>query len=148
MLRYVFERHTYVMPDFRFLIDFHWAISCLDGGRSSCRDGKSPADEANACSDRGTLLLDTGGNDDIGSSCMQNASSASSESTAAEDASSSPSSRLGDGCCASSPPFNCDCDLLPADVRSSDKTNRLEFLRCSMTTFAATVRGRRTCALD
>lgn len=137
------SRDTYVMPDFRFLIDFHWAISCLDGGWSSCRDDDSRANEEDAGSSRSALLLATDRNVDIGSSCMQNASSASSESTAA-DASSSPPSAVGGGCCESSPtPF----DLLPLDARSSDKTNRLEFLRCSMT-FAVTVRGCRPCAFD
>lgn len=103
------------MPDLRFLIDFHWATSWLVGGWSSCRDDRS----ANAgrddgrCSSRAGLLA-VGDNAGIGSSWMQKPSSASSESTAA--ASSLPSADSG--------------DLRPSNVRSSDKTNRLEFLRC------------------
>lgn len=108
-----------MIPDLRFIIDFHWAISCLLGGRSSCRDDRS-ANEARF--DRGDgdgLLPVVRVNGAIGSSCIQKPSSASSESTAAvtDDESSSAS--------ASHPPPP------PApDVRSSDNTNRLEFLRC------------------
>lgn len=102
------------MPDLRFLIDFHWATSCLVGGWSSCRDDRS----SNAARDDGrcsrAVLLAVGDNAAIGSSWMQKPSSASSESTAA--ASSLPSADTG--------------DLRPPNVRSSDKTNRLEFLRC------------------
>lgn len=114
---------TYVMPDLRFLIDFHWAISWLDGGSpSSCR----------CCSDDRSASANLGRGDGaaIGSNCMQKLSSASSESTAvADDGSSSTSAGS-----ASSPAAEADAAAatpppLP-NVRSSDKTNRLEFLRC------------------
>jgi len=111
------------MPDLRFLIDFHWAISCLDGGSpSSCR----------CCSDARSASANLGREDGaaIGSNCMQKLSSASSESPAAVDdgsssmsasSTSSPAAAATDAAAATAP--------LP-NVRSSDKTNRLEFLRC------------------
>jgi len=110
------------MPDLRFLIDFHWAISWLDGGSpSSCR----------CCSDDRSASANFGRGDGaaIGSNCMQKLSSASSESTAVVDDGSSSTSAIS----ASSPPAAADAAAatppLP-NVRSSDKTNRREFLRC------------------
>jgi len=112
------------MPDLRFLIDFHWAISWLDGGSpSSCR----------CCSDDRSASANLGRGDGaaIGSNCIQKLSSASSESTAAiDDGSSSTSAGSASSpaaaavAVAATPP-----PPLP-NVRSSDKTNRLEFLRC------------------
>lgn len=126
---------TYVIPDLRFLIDFHWAISCLLGGRSSCRDDRS-VNEARFGRGDGSRSAAVRVNGAIGSSCMQKPSSASSESTVAvADESSS----------ASASPTTLP---LPStsDVRSSDNTNRLEFLRCcimftDVVTAAATVCG-------
>lgn len=117
------------MPDLRFLIDFHWATSCLVGGRSSCRDDRSVnAGRDDGPCGRAALPLAVGDNASIGSSWMQKPSSASSESTAA--ASSLPSADIG--------------DLRPPNVRSSDKTNRLEFLRCwIMATSRGCTGGRR-----
>lgn len=105
------------MPDLRFIMDFHWAISFLVGGRSSCcKDDRS----ANVL--RGTV----GDNAAIGSSWMQKPSSASSESTSAVAAAAVDSASPEPP-----PPPVPSTDLLPAaNVRSSDSTNRLEFLRC------------------
>jgi len=113
---------TYVMPDLRFLIDFHWAISCLDGGSPSSYRCCSDARSASANFGRGDGAA-------IGSNCMQKLSSGSSESPAAVDdgsssmsASSTSSPAAAIDAAAATPPL--------ANVRSSDKTNRLEFLRC------------------
>lgn len=123
-----------MIPDLRFLIDFHWAISCLDGGRSSCRcrDDKSANDECGVCGrrrDNGVVesllvAVVVGVRAAIGSSCMQKpSSSASSEScsAAAAAASASPPSSSTDGE---------NLLLAAANALSSDNTNRLEFLRC------------------
>lgn len=98
-------------------MDFHWAISWLDGGGPSscwcCSDDRSAS-----------VIFGRGDGAAIGSSCMQKPSSASSES--ARDGSSSTSagsaSSPANAAAATPPP--------PLNVRSSDRTNRLEFLRC------------------
>jgi len=98
-------------------MDFHWAISWLDGGGPSscwcCSDDRSAS-----------VIFGRGDGAAIGSSCMQKPSSASSES--ARDGSSSTSagsaSSPANAVAATPPP--------PLNVRSSDRTNRLEFLRC------------------
>lgn len=110
------------MPDLRFLIDFHWAISCLDGGSpSSCR----------CCSDDKSASANLGRGDGaaIGSNCMQKLSSASSESPAAADDGSSSTSANSNSSPATATDAAAAATPLP-NVRSSDKTNRLEFLRC------------------
>lgn len=127
------------MPDLRFLIDFHWAISCLDGGWSSCRfrDDKLANDKCcvwrfrrdSSVVESLLVAVDVEGDKAaIGSSCMQKpSSSASSESCSAAavaTASASPP-----------PPPSSSTDseyllLAFANALSSDNTNRLEFLRC------------------
>lgn len=113
---------TYVMPDLRFLIDFHWAISCLDGGSPS---------SYRCCSDDRSASANLGRGDGaaIGSNCMQKLSSASSESPAAVDDGSSSTSASSTSSPAAATDAAAAATPLP-NVRSSDKTNRLEFLRC------------------
>lgn len=130
-IRFIYYETTYVMLDFRLVIDFHWAISYLVGGRSSCRD-ESPNDLTWSAVFAEIIS--------IGSSCMQKPSSASSESTGAVD--DDPSSSLSTSATAeSASPSGDNSNLcLAPNVWSSDNTNRLEFRRCcNMSRAVATI---------